>query len=129
MLSDDLAAPYGVETKALNRAVRRNAGRFPNDFMFQLTNEEWGDLKCQFGTSSWGGSRVPPYAFTEQGVAMLSSVLHSPRAVQVNIAIMRAFVRLREMLLTNADLARELADLERRYDCQFKADSTLSASS
>ncbi len=121
MLSDDLAALYGVETKALNRAVRRNAGRFPNDFMFQLTNEEWGDLKCQFGTSSWGGSRVPPYAFTEQGVAMLSSVLHSPRAVQVNIAIMRAFVRLREMLLTNADLARKLADLERRYDSQFKA--------
>lgn len=121
MLSDDLAALYGVETKALNRAVRRNAGRFPGDFMFQLTNEEWADLKCQIGTSSWGGSRVPPYAFTEQGVAMLSSVLRSPRAVQVNIAIMRAFVRLREMLLSNADLARKLADLERRYDVQFKA--------
>ena len=121
MLSDDLAALYSVETKALNRAVRRNAGRFPNDFMFQLTNEEWGDLKCQIGTSSWGGSRVAPYAFTEQGVAMLSSVLRSPRAVHVNIAIMRAFVRLREMLLTNADLARKLADLERKYDSQFKA--------
>ncbi len=121
MLSDDLAALYGVETKALNRAVRRNAERFPDDFMFQLTNDEWSDLKCQIGTSSWGGSRVRPYAFTEQGVAMLSGVLRSPRAVQVNIAIMRAFVRLREMLLTNADLARKLADLERRYDAQFKA--------
>ena len=120
MLSDDLAALYAVEPKALNRAVRRNAGRFPDDFMFQLTNKEWSDLKCQTGASSWGGSRVPPYAFTEQGVAMLSSVLRSPRAVQVNIAIMRAFVRLREMLLSNTDLARELADLERKYDSQFK---------
>lgn len=121
MLGDDLAALYGVETKALNRAVRRNASRFPDDFMFQLTREEWSDLKRQIGTSSWGGSRVAPYAFTEQGVAMLSSVLRSPRAVQVNIAIMRAFVRLREMLLSNADLARKLADLERKYDAQFKA--------
>jgi len=133
MLSDDLALLYGVETKALNRAVKRNAERFPEDFMFQLARVEWDDLKCQLGTSSspdlksqivtssWGGSRVPPYAFTEQGVAMLSSVLRSPRAVQVNIAIMRAFVRLREMLLTNADLARKLADLEQKYDSQFKA--------
>jgi hypothetical protein len=133
MLSDDLAVLYGVETKALNRAVKRNAERFPDDFMFQLAKEEWDDLKCQRGTSSsnalrsqtatssWGGSRVPPYAFTEQGVAMLSSVLTSSRAVQVNVAIMRAFVRLREMLLTNADLARKLADLERKYDSQFKA--------
>ncbi len=121
MLSDDLAALYGVETKALNRAVKRNVERFPDDFMFQLTGEEWGDLRCQIGTSSWGGSRVPPYAFTEQGVAMLSSVLRGSRAVQVNIAIMRAFVRLREMLLTNADLARKLAELERKYDTQFKA--------
>jgi hypothetical protein len=88
--------------------------------MFQLTSEEWTDLKCQFGTSSWGGSRIAPYAFTEQGVAMPSSVLRSPRAVQVNIAIMRAFVRLREMLLSNADLARKLADLERKYDSQFR---------
>ena len=120
MLSDDLATLYGVETKALNRAVRRNAQRFPDDFMFRLTSEEWTDLKCQFGTSSWGGSRVAPYAFTEQGVAMLSSVLRSPRAVQVNIAIVRAFVRLREMLLTNAGLARKLADLERKYDSQFR---------
>ena len=121
MLSNDLALLYGVETKALNRAVKRNTERFPADFMFQLTRAEWTDLKCQTGTSSWGGRRTAPYAFTEQGVAMLSSVLRSPRAVQVNIAIMRAFVRLREMLLTNADLARKLADLERKYDAQFKA--------
>jgi hypothetical protein len=133
MLSHDLARLYGVETKALNQAVKRNGGRFPEDFMFQLSAQEWEDLNRQFGTpsspnlksqfvtSSWGGARrAPPYAFTEQGVAMLSSVLHSPRAVQVNIAIMRAFVRLREMLLTNADLARKLADLERKYDSQFK---------
>jgi len=132
MLSDDLASLYGVETKALNQAVKRNAARFPEDFMIQLTRTEWNDLKCQFDassspglksqivTSTWGGSRVPPHAFTEQGVAMLSSVLRSPRAVQVNIAIMRAFVRLREMLLTNADLARKLAALEAKYDSQFK---------
>lgn len=120
MLSDDLAVLYGVETKALNRAVRRNVERFPDDFMFQLTREEWTDLKCQIGTSSWGGSRVAPYAFTEQGVAMLSSVLRSPRAVQVNIAIMRAFVHLRELLLSNADLARKLSELEAKYDSQFR---------
>ena len=129
ILSDDLAALYDVETKALNRAVKRNAERFPSDFMFQLTNEEWGDLKCQIGTSRWGGSRIPPYAFTEQGVAMLSSVLRRPRAVQVNIAIMRAFVRLREMLLTNADLARKLAELEPNYDSGSGRYSTPSASS
>ncbi|HXP59147.1 MAG TPA: ORF6N domain-containing protein [Dongiaceae bacterium] len=134
MFDYDLAELYGVETKALNRAVKRNVERFPDDFMFQLTEEEWDNLKCQVGTSSstaleppaaastWGGRRRSlPYAFTEQGVAMLSSVLRSPRAVQVNIAIMRTFVRLREMLLTNADLARKLADLERKYDFQFKA--------
>jgi hypothetical protein len=112
---------YGVPVKVLNQAVRRNRERFPDDFMFRLDPNELEDLKSQIVTSSWGGSRVPPYAFTEQGVAMLSSVLRSPRAVQVNIAIMRAFVRLREMLLTNADLARKLADLERKYDSQFKA--------
>lgn len=120
MLSHDLAELYGVETKALNRATKRNADRFPPDFMFQLDNAEWDNLKCQTGASSWGGSRSRPYAFTEQGVAMLSSVLRSPRAVQVNIAIMRAFVRLRELLLSNTELARKLADLERKYDAQFK---------
>jgi hypothetical protein len=133
MLSYDLAELYGVETKALNRAVKRNAERFPNDFMFQLSKKEWTDLKCQIGTSSsadmatptgiggWGGIRTIPFAFTEQGVAMLSSVLHSRRAVQANIAIMRAFVRLREMLLSNTELARKLAVLENKYDAQFKA--------
>jgi hypothetical protein len=132
MLGNDLAELYGVETSALNRAVRRNVERFPKDFMFQLSSREWTNLKCQIGISSsadkagkpgikgWGGSRFAPYAFTEQGVAMLSSVLSSRRAAQVNIAIMRAFVRLREMLLTNAELARKLAALERKYDSQFK---------
>jgi hypothetical protein len=132
MLSSDLAELYGVETKALNRAVKRNAERFPKDFMFRLSGKEWNNLRRQIGASSstnkdpdagikgWGGSRVAPYAFTEQGVAMLSSVLHSRRAAQVNIAIMRAFVRLREMLLTDAELARKLAALESKYDSQFK---------
>jgi hypothetical protein len=121
MLSHDLARLYDVPVKVLNQAVRRNQERFPDDFMFQLDHNELEDLKSQIVTASWGGSRIAPYAFTEQGVAMLSSVLRSPRAVQVNIAIMRAFVRLREMLLTNADLARKLGDLERKYDSQFKA--------
>jgi hypothetical protein len=123
MFDYDLAELYGVETGALNRAVKRNGDRFPGDFMFQLTAEEYEALKCQIGISrDWGGRRRSlPYAFTEQGVAMLSSVLRSPRAIQVNIAIMRAFVRLREMLLSNADLARKLVDLERKYDSQFKA--------
>jgi hypothetical protein len=121
MLSHDLARLYGVPVKVLNQAVRRNRERFPDDFMFQLDNVELDNLKSQIVTSSWGGARVLPYAFTEQGEAMLSSVLRSPRAVQVNIAIMRAFVRLREMLLTNADLARKLAELERKYDSQFRA--------
>ena len=120
LLSHDLAELYGVETKGLNRAVKRNENRFPPDFMFALNDLEWADLKRQIGTSSWGGSRTPPFAFTEQGVAMLSSVLRSQRAVQVNIAIMRAFVRLREMLLSNADLARKLDQLEAKYDSQFK---------
>ncbi len=113
MFDYDLAELYGVETGALNRAVKRNPGRFPNDFMFQLTVEEHENLKCQIGISSdWGGRRrSQPYAFTEQGVAMLSSVIHSPRAVLVNVAIMRAFVRLREILISNADLARKFADM------------------
>jgi hypothetical protein len=114
LLDADLAALYGVETKALNRAVKRNWARFPADFMFRLTKAETSGLRCQFGTSKdRGGRRYVPYAFTEQGVAMLSSVLHSQRAVRVNIGIMRAFVRLRQMLQTNADLARKLAVLER----------------
>jgi len=105
MLDADLARLYRVETGALTRAVRRNLVRFPPDFMFQLTTEEYENLKCQFGISSrWGGRRRPPYAFSEQGVAMLSSVLRSPRAVAVNVEIMRAFVRLRKMLASHEDL-------------------------
>jgi phage regulator Rha-like protein len=121
MLDADLAHLYGVETGALTRAVRRNANRFPADFMFQLTKKEFEDLRCQNGISSeWGGRRYAPYAFTEQGVAMLSSVLRSERAVLVNIEVVRAFVRLRELLASHADLARKLTDLEKKYDAQFK---------
>ena len=114
MLDSDLAILYGVSTGNLNKAVKRNAERFPTDFMFQLDAEEVANLKFQFGISSWGGRRRLPYAFTEQGVAMLSSVLNSERAVKVNIAIMRAFVKLRETLDTNRELARKFAELERR---------------
>ena len=114
MLDSDLAALYGVTTVNLNKAVKRNAERFPTDFMFQLDTEEVANLKFQFGISSWGGRRRRPYAFTEQGVAMLSSVLNSERAVKVNITIMRAFVKLRETLDTNRELARRFAELERR---------------
>lgn len=120
MLDSDLAELYGVATKVLIQAVKRNIDRFPEDFMFQLTEQELGNLRSQFVTSSWGGRRYPPYAFTEQGVAMLSSVLRSDRAIHVNIEIMRAFVRLRRMLASNAELARKLAALERKYDAQFK---------
>jgi len=120
MLDTDLAALYGVDTGALNRAVRRNRGRFPDDFMFQLSSQETERLRCQIGISRWGGRRYQPYAFTEQGVAMLSSVLHSERAVRVNIEIMRAFVQLRQMLSSHADLARKLEALENKYDAQFK---------
>ena len=121
MLDADLAMLYGVEAKNLTRAVRRNVERFPSDFMFRLSKDEFADLKCQIGTSSsWGGRRYPPYAFTEQGVAMLSSVLRSKRAVQVNVEIMRAFVRLRQILGSHKDLARKLAALEKKYDQQFK---------
>ena len=121
MLSPDLAALYGVEPRALVQAVKRNSERFPKDFMFQLTRAEVADLKSHIVISSWGGARrAPPYAFTEQGVAMLSSVLRSPRAVRVNIEIMRAFVRLRQWLASHADLARRLDELESKYDVQFR---------
>ena len=121
MLSSHLAELYEVEPRLLVRAVKRNIERFPDDFMFQLNAEEFANLKSQFGISSWGGIRTAPYAFTEQGVSMLSSVLHSTRAIQVNIEIMRAFVRLRQMLESNAELSRKLATLEKKYDIQFKA--------
>jgi hypothetical protein len=114
ILDSDLAALYGVSTGNLNKAVKRNAERFPADFMFQLDAEEVANLKFQFGISSWGGRRRRPYAFTEQGVAMLSSVLNSERAVKVNIAIMRAFVKLREALDTNRELAKKFVELECR---------------
>ena len=120
MLDRDLAGLYGVETKQLKRAVRRNIGRFPGNFMFQLTKEEFDNLRSHFGTSSWGGTRYMPLAFTEQGVAMLSSVLNSDRAIEVNIAVMRAFVRLREILASHKDLKRKLAELEKKCDDQFK---------
>jgi len=112
-LDSDLADLYGVETKILKRAVKRNHERFPEDFMFQLNNQELIRLRCQNGTSKMGhgGSRYLPYAFTEQGVAMLSGVLTSPRAIKVNIAIMRAFVRLREVLASHKELARKLEEL------------------
>jgi hypothetical protein len=120
ILDADLAALYGVATRVLVQAVKRHLERFPPDFMFQLTKEEFTALGSQSVTSSgWGGRRYPPYAFTEQGVAMLSSVLNSPRAVQVNIEIMRAFVRLRRMLASHAELAKKLAELEAKYDEQF----------
>jgi len=117
ILDDDLSQLYGVETKALKRAVRRNKGRFPDDFMFVLTNQEYYSLRCQIGTLKRGKhSKYLPYAFSEQGVAMLSSVLHSNRAVKVNIAIMRAFVRLREIIGAHKDLMNKLEDLERKFE-------------
>jgi ORF6N domain len=114
MLDGDLAAPYEVPTGHLNRAVKRNLARFPSDFMFRINRNEARILKCQFGISSWGGRRGHPYAFTEQGVAMLSSVLNSARAVKVNIAIMRAFVKLRETLDNNRELGRKFIELQHR---------------
>lgn len=123
LLDSDLAKLYGVRTAALNQAVQRNKERFPEDFMFQLNEKEVSALRYQIGTSKIqgrGGRRYAPYAFTEQGVAMLSSVLRSSRAVQVNIAIMRTFVRLREMLATNQKLRRKIEDMEKRYDTKFQ---------
>ena len=119
LLDFDLAELYGVETKILKRAVRRNIERFPGDFMFTLTREEYNSLRSQIGTSSWGGRRYLPFAFTEQGVAMLSSVLNSERAVKVNIAIMRAFVKMREYLQSTAQLARKLEQLEKETRAKF----------
>jgi len=120
MLSHDLAELYQVETKQLTRAVRRNLERFPSDFKFQLTREESRNLRSQTGTSSGhGGRRYQPYAFTEQGVAMLSAVLQSPRAVAVSIEIIRVFVHLRELLASHADLRRKLEAMRRKYDHQF----------
>ena len=121
MLDTDLAALYRVETRALVQAVSRNRGRFPSDYMFRLNAAEFDRLRSQIVISNArGGRRHRPYAFTEQGVAMLSSVLRSDRAVRANIAIMRAFVRLRELLITHERLAAKLEALERKYDGQFR---------
>ena len=134
MLDTDLAELYGVETGALNRAVKRNSERFPVDFMFQLTAEEFADLRCQIGISNMrsqiatsnspagrGGRRSHPYAFTEHGAIMAASVLNSPRAVEASVQVVRAFVQLRQMLASNAELARKLVALEKNYDIKFKA--------
>jgi hypothetical protein len=119
MLSTDLAELYGVEPRILIQAVKRNIDRFPEDFMFQLTDAEFKNLKSQIVISSWGGLRRAPYAFTEQGVAMLSSVLRSKQAVQVNISIMRAFVRLRSVLAAHKELARKIEELEKKTEGRF----------
>ncbi len=120
ILDADLADLYGVETRVLVQAVKRNRERFPPDFLFQLTKEEFTILRSQSVTSrGWGGRRYPPYAFTEQGVAMLSSVLRSSRAVQVNIEIMRAFVRMRRLLSSHARLEKKILAMEEKYDGQF----------
>jgi len=119
MFAKDLAQLYGVETKRLNEQVIRNKKRFPDDFMFKLTVNEWENLRSQIATSSWGGRRYLPYVFTQEGVAMLSSVLNSERAVSVNIQIMRAFVSLRRIGLTYTGLKRKIEDMEKKYDKQF----------
>lgn len=119
LLDSDLADLYGVTTKALNQAVKRNQERFPADFMFQLSADEWAQMRSQTVTASRRNIAAIPNAFTEQGVAMLSSVLRSQRAVEVNIAIMRTFVQLRRLMDSNRDLARRIDALEARYDEQF----------
>jgi hypothetical protein len=120
ILSSHIAELYDVPTSALNQAVKRNRPRFPEDFMFQLTKTEFENLKSQIVISSWGGARALPYAFTQEGVAMLSSVLKSDRAVQVNIAIMRAFVQMKQFATTHKELAEKIAGMEKKYDSQFR---------
>ena len=120
IMDRDLSELYAVETKVLKQAVKRKIKRFPSDFMFELTKEEFQNLRSQFVTSSWGGSRYVPMVFTEQGVAMLSSVLNSERAIQVNIQIMRTFTRLRKILVTHKDLKRKIEAMEIKYDEQFR---------
>ena len=116
MLDRDLAELYGVSTKRFNEQVKRNAKRFVGDFMFQLTREEYENLRSQIATSSWGGRRYLPNVFTDYGVAMLSSVLNSDRAIEVNIQIMRVFTKLREMMITHKDLRRKIDEMEKKYD-------------
>ncbi len=119
MIDLDLSELYEVPTKRLNEQVKRNLKRFPKDFMFILTDQETSNLRSHFATSRWGGRRTNPYAFTEQGIAMLSSVLNSNKAIDVNIKIMRAFVKMREFLISHNDLNRKLKDLEKKYNYQF----------
>ncbi len=120
MLDRDLAQLYDISTGNLNKAVTRNIDRFPGDFMFQLTQSEFKNLIFHFGTSNWGGTRKMPRAFTEHGILMLSSVLNSKKAIQVNIQIMRTFIRLRRILEFNKALLRKIEDMEKKYDSQFK---------
>ena len=120
MLDEDLANIYGVSTKRLNEQVRRNKNRFPQDFMFSLTPEEFDILRSQIATSKWGGRRYPPNAFTEHGAVMLASVIKSTVAVEASIQVVRAFVKLREMVASHEDFARKLAELEGKYDRQFQ---------
>ena len=119
MLDFDLAELYQVETKFLKRAVKRNIERFPEDFMLTLTEKEFANLRCQIGTSSWGGSRYEPFAFTQEGIAMLSGILRSEIAIQVNIAIMRAFVAMRQMIVGYEELLKRIEELEESTDAQF----------
>ena len=119
ILDFELAKLYQIETKYLKRAVRKNLKRFPADFMLELSPEEWEILRCNFSTSSWGGSRYPPFAFTEQGVAMLSGLLNSDLAIQMNIAIMRAFVMIRQWALTYQELSDKLSDPEKLHNQKF----------
>ena len=121
MFDRDLALLYGVLTSYLNRQVKRNLTRFPLDFMFELNDKEFKNLICQFGTSSWGGTRKNPRVFTEHGILMLSSVLNSNRAIQVNIAIMRTFTKIKEYILSHRHLQRKIQALEEKYDTQFRA--------
>ena len=126
ILDRDVAGLYGVATGALNRQVKRNEERFPEDFMFKLSAEEWNNLKCQIGISSWGGDRQLPYTFTENGIAMLSSVLRSPTAIEVNIRIMRAFSAMRRFLLANAQMFQRIETVEKRQIAtDAKVDSIL----
>jgi hypothetical protein len=120
MLDFDLSELYEIETRVLNQAVKRNINRFPQDFMFQLNKFEFANLKSQFVISRWGGTRKLPFVFTEQGVAMLSSVLHSPKAIEVNISIMRAFVYFRQLILSNKELSNKLVAMEEKYNKKFK---------
>jgi hypothetical protein len=120
LLGNDLSELYGVEHRVLMQAVKRNLKRFPSDFMFQITREEWENLKSQFVTSRWGGIRKMPFAFTEQGVAMLSSVLNSDQAIQVNVQIMRAFTRLRQLVLDSSELRKEIEELRNETENKFQ---------